>query len=198
MRSAFGCRVHMQSNVVGLSETSRGQCLFVVILQRIRWNEMKTKPVQGDSSFWFYIERRSFIALWENMFIRLVFIAFCLQFHWCGSVQVSKYTISRITFAIKCFQVSIKWSKPDSLITMPVYFNNTMNNRYLCFQSARGFSSSVPGVPFWLTVLRNVIEHAEECETRVNSGETRCTGNLLWSGFSLWYQCLKEFYEIKQ
>ena len=33
-----------------------------------------------------------------------VFIAFCLQFHWCGSVQVSKYTISRITFAIKCFQ----------------------------------------------------------------------------------------------
>ena len=38
------------------------------------------------------------------MFIRLVFIAFCLQFHWCGSVQVSKYTISRITFAIKCFQ----------------------------------------------------------------------------------------------
>jgi len=37
------------------------------------------------------------------MLIRLVFIAFCLQFHCCGSVQVSKFTLSRIAFAIKCF-----------------------------------------------------------------------------------------------
>jgi len=38
------------------------------------------------------------------MVIRLLFISFCLQFHCCGSVQVSKFTISRITFAIKRFQ----------------------------------------------------------------------------------------------
>ena len=40
----------------------------------------------------------------ENMFIGLMFISFCLHFHCCGSVQVSKFTISRITFAIKRFQ----------------------------------------------------------------------------------------------
>ena len=40
----------------------------------------------------------------ENMFLRFVFISFCFHFHCCESFQVSKFTISRIAFAIKRFQ----------------------------------------------------------------------------------------------
>ena len=55
----------------------------------------------------------------ENMFIRFVFISFCFHFHCCESFQVSKFTISRIAFAIKRFQEQeskrIEWPAMESI-----------------------------------------------------------------------------------